>query len=163
MWCGTRLQNLKSSEWCLLPAELHLYHSQGSHTICPAYQMFPWRLITVAKLQLWSSNENNYKVAGVRVTTMWGTILKGCSIWKVEPYSPKASIAFTDFTSPQTGDQVFKYRSLWETFLVLSHYRHPVESTQRPDTLLSFLIIRGNWESCGGGHRPGSPSSLIKI
>ena len=75
---------------------------------------------------------------------MWGTVFKGCSIRKVETYCPKASIAFTDFTSPQTGDQVFKYKCLWETFLVLSHYRHPVESTQRTDTLLSFLIIRGN-------------------
>jgi hypothetical protein len=43
----------------------------------------------LAKLQLKSSNENNFMVG---VTTMWVTILKGHSIRKVEKHSVLATV-----------------------------------------------------------------------
>ena len=44
-------------------------------------QIFPFLFITVAKLELCRSNENDVLVG---VTTTRGTVLKGCSIRKVE-------------------------------------------------------------------------------
>lgn len=41
---------------------------------------FTLRFITVAALQPWSSNQNNFMVG---VTTAWGTVLKGCNVRKV--------------------------------------------------------------------------------
>lgn len=52
-----------------------------------AYQIFTLLSITAAKLQLWSPNENNFIVG--RVTTTWGTILKGLRFRKVENHWPK--------------------------------------------------------------------------
>ena len=43
------------------------------------YQIFTWRFITVAQLQLWSSCKI---ILGLGVTMLWGTVLKGCSIRK---------------------------------------------------------------------------------
>ena len=37
---------------------------QGLYIRYPAYQIFILRFITAAKLQVWSSNENNFKVVG---------------------------------------------------------------------------------------------------
>ena len=53
-------------------------------------QIFTLRFITVAKLQLWSSNKNHL-MAGA--TTTRGTLFKCCSIRKVENHCSKSSLA----------------------------------------------------------------------
>ena len=47
--------------------------------------------ITVAKLQLWSSNNNNFILG---VTTTWRSILKGLSIKKVENHCSSWSLVY---------------------------------------------------------------------
>ena len=80
--------------WCWSVAGLILYSrlqpfwgegqstlSQGSHIRHPAYQIFTLWFISVAKLQLWSSNE---VILWLGVTTAWGTVLNGWNIGKAE-------------------------------------------------------------------------------
>lgn len=52
----------------------------------PAYQIFTSWFVTVAKLQVWSSNKKIYSWV-VKIT--WGTLWKGCSIRKVEDHCSK--------------------------------------------------------------------------
>jgi hypothetical protein len=55
------------------------------------YKIFTLQFTTVARLQLWSSNENKFRVGGV--TTTWGTVLKSHSITKVENHGCRATPA----------------------------------------------------------------------
>ena len=57
------------SRWVTTPLGIGGTVSQGSHIRYPAYQIFTLQSITVAKLQLGSSNKNNFMV---EVTTTWG-------------------------------------------------------------------------------------------
>ena len=61
---------------------------QGSHIIYPICQVFTLRFVTVAKLQVWNSNEI---ILWLKVTTTWGTLLKGCSVRKVESHCLRAT------------------------------------------------------------------------
>ena len=54
----------------------------------PACQIFTLWFITLAKLQLWSSNKI---ILWLGVTTLWGTVLKGCSNRKVENHCSRLS------------------------------------------------------------------------
>ena len=60
--------------------------SQGLHIRYSVYQIFTLWFITVAKLQLWSSNENAFMVGGHYKR---GTVLKGVVIGKVESHWSK--------------------------------------------------------------------------
>lgn len=62
--------------------------SQGLHIRYSVYHVFMLLFITVAKLYLWSSNQNN-----VMVTATWGTVLKGLSFRKAEKHSSTPSLS----------------------------------------------------------------------
>ena len=65
--------------WIMTPFGVKLFFCRGPVRL-RKYRYLYW-LITVAKLQLWKSNENSFMVG---VTTTCGTLLKGCSIRKAE-------------------------------------------------------------------------------
>lgn len=66
-------------------------------------QIFPFLFITVAKLELCSSNENDVMVG---VTTTQGTVLKGCSTRKVENHCFTLSKPTSSDTPLPTGHPV---------------------------------------------------------
>jgi hypothetical protein len=72
--------------WATTPLGLN-----GLSTEVAAYQVFRSQFITVAKLQLQSSKENNVMV-GAHTTP--GTILKGCSITAALEARPSGTVSF---------------------------------------------------------------------
>lgn len=68
LWSPANIQSGPLSQ-CFSTYEL--WHLWGTHIRYPAYQLFTLRFITVAKLQLWSSN----KITMVEGTT-WGTLFE---------------------------------------------------------------------------------------
>ena len=89
-WLGMSIHFLTWS-WCLVTVswsrvvvlKLRATIPLGSQSRYPAYQIFTLWFITVAKLQLWSSNEI---IIWWGVTIAWGTGLKCHSIRKIESY-----------------------------------------------------------------------------
>ena len=59
-------------------------------------QIFALQFITVAKLQLWSSNKSNFMVG---VTTTWGTVLEGHSIRKGENHCSRIKFTLNKYWS----------------------------------------------------------------
>jgi hypothetical protein len=68
----------------------------------------------MAKLQLWSSSEI---ILWLGVTTTWGTLLKGCSVRKVESHYPKDSyVGFWLFIQLCRNCGAFKRWCLWVAY-----------------------------------------------
>jgi hypothetical protein len=56
------------------------------------YQIFTFWFMIVAKLQLWSSNQNNFIVGGSAQYHIWGTLLKGHNLRKVGNNWPRSDM-----------------------------------------------------------------------
>ena len=128
-------QKIGISQWftthkvALLPHPLPKYQK---------IQIFRSLFITIAKLQLWRSNENNFMVG---VTTTWGTVSKGHNIRKVENKWIKwKRISATENKVEEMSEKMLtlkksrrntsrKLETLWKTKPTNNRYRRRVRNS----------------------------------